>query len=417
MLTTTTDSRLHDGERSGTLDRTPTRPAERDRLIELAARKVGTPCYLYFEDRILDNLDRFKNFPYEHTSVHFATMANDNPCLLRMVKEAGFGVFVNSTKHLDVALGCGFGVSEVIFASTGVSPSLMKQLVRLGVQVNLDSLQQVELFGSIAPGGRAGLRLNIDERSKNDPHNGLGSRIGVLESEFEAVNRVATTRGVRLVGTHIYPGTDITRLDDSIAAVEKTLALSEHFPDLEFIDLGGGFPINHARFDLDSYKREVALLLRRYSAHRERPLRLILEPGRAMFGDAAVFCTTVTDVKHRPDRVVVGCDGSATLLPRAMFYEDYNPVRVAGGAGREPFPLPADVAGATTYSRDYLTRKVELPEVAPGDLLIFENAGSYCYSMITRFLGQPLPPEYLITADGRVELIRPGEDFLTEGVR
>jgi diaminopimelate decarboxylase len=98
-----------------------------------------------------------------------------------------------------------------------------------------------------------------------------------------------------------------------------------------------------------------------------------------------------------------------------MFYEDYNPLRVAGAEGRRPFARPVDVAGATTYSRDYLTRKVELAEVSPGDLLVFGNAGSYCYSMITRFLGQSLPPEYLLRCDGRLELIRPGENFLAEG--
>jgi diaminopimelate decarboxylase len=390
--------------------------AQDDLLIEQVARQVGTPCYIYFERKIRENLARFKDIPYPHTAVHFATMANDNPHLLGTVREAGYGVFVNSLKHLDLALKCGFGVSDVIFASTGISPALMKRLLSIKIQVNLDSLKQVELFGKVAPGSAAGIRLNIDEKSKNDPHNGLGSRIGVLESEFDVVKQAAAAAGIRFVGTHIYPGTNISRLDDSLASVEKTLALSEHFPDLEFIDLGGGFPIDHAQFDIATYKTEVARMLTRYSLHRGRPIRLVIEPGRSIFGDTAVFCTSVTDVKERPDRVVVGCDGSATLLPRAMFYEDYNPVRVAGAEGRNLFGLPVDVAGATTYSRDYLTRNVSLPEVKPADLLIFGNAGSYCYSMITRFLGQSLPPEYLLTTDGHLEEIRPGEEFCTETI-
>ncbi len=199
--------------------------AKDDNLIEQIARQVGTPCYIYFEHNIKENLTRFNDIPYPHTAIHFATMANDNPRLLGMVKDAGYGVFLNSLKHLDIALRCGFDVSDVIFASTGISPRLMRHLVRLGVQVNLDSLQQVELFGQVSPGGAAGIRLNIDEKSRNDPHNGLGSRIGVLASEFEAVKRAAAANSIRFVGTHIYPGTNLTRLEDSLACVQQTLAL------------------------------------------------------------------------------------------------------------------------------------------------------------------------------------------------
>lgn len=205
-------------------------------------------------------------------------------------------------------------------------------------------------------------------------------------------------------------------MGDSLAAVQTTLDLSEHFPDIDFVDLGGGFPIDRHRFDIETYKQAVAEMLERYSRKRGRPIQLIIEPGRAMFGDTAVFCTTVTDVKQRPDRVLVTCDGSASLLPRAMFYEDYNPVRALVDARRTDFDLPVDIAGSTTYSRDYLSRQTQLPEVNPGEVLAFEFAGSYCYSMITRFLGQALPAEYLLRSNGQLDLIRTGENFYGEMV-
>ncbi|WP_437970719.1 hypothetical protein WMF04_16140 [Sorangium sp. So ce260] len=379
----------------------------------LVERCIATPFYMYDEATIRESIGRFLSIPYAHKSIHFATMANDNPRLLSMLKAAGFGVFVNSLKHLAVALAAGFSVDDVIFASTGVSRDMMSVLIERGVRVNLDSLGQVALYGSMKPGSRVGIRLNIDEKSKNNVFIGAESRIGLLESELPRLFELAAQHGLRMVGTHVYLGTDIS-LEDSLAGVERTLVLSEKFPDLEFIDLGGGFPIDPSRFDFSHYREKIAAMFERCSRRRGRPIELIIEPGRALFGAAGRFFTTVTDVKERPDRFIVSCDASATLIPRAMFYEDYNPVKVQGADGRDHFNKPVDIVGSTTYSRDFLARSTSLPRVDIGDRLIFLHAGSYCYSMITRFLGQALPPEYLCTRMNELELIRTGERFFDQ---
>ncbi len=153
-----------------------------------------------------------------------------------------------------------------------------------------------------------------------------------------------------------------------------------------------------------------------YSARRGRPIKLILEPGRSMFGNTTSFYAQVTDVKQRPDRYLVCVNASATLIPRAMFYEDYNPVTIARGSPADFFDLPVDIVGSTTYSRDFIAKKLQLERVEPGDWIELHLAGSYCYSMITRFLGQALPPEYLLRRDGEVEIIRAGEAFFGDSV-
>src|SRR5205823_2326613 len=168
------------------------------------------------------------------------------------------------------------------------------------------------------------------------------------------------------------------------------------------------------RFDFEQYRRAVSERLENYSRKRGRSIHLVLEPGRAVFGNTAFFCAQVTDVKERPDRYLVCLNASATLIPRAMFYEDYNPVSVLKGSTTGEFDKPVDIVGGTTYSRDFINRKVQLPCVIPGDWLKLHYAGSYCYSMITRFLGQAMPPEYLIRSNGEIELIREGESFFAD---
>jgi diaminopimelate decarboxylase len=386
-------------------------------MIDLAISREhlgDSAFYVYEENLIKHNIQRFKSIPYSNSSVRFASMANDSPILLSMLKKEGIGLFVNSRKHLDLGLSLGFNPDEIVFASTGVSPPTMKLLGKMGVRVNIDSKGQLELYGSYHPGTELGIRLNIDEKSKNNVFIGAESRIGMLESELPEVFEIAKKFNLKLVGTHVYLGTDVTAMDDLLAGVDQTLALSDHFKDLEFVDLGGGFPIQEERFDFDQYRKAVSERLEAYSRKRGRSIHLILEPGRSMFGNTAYFCAQVTDVKERPDRYLVCLNASATLIPRAMFYEDYNPVSVLRSSATGEFDKPVDLVGGTTYSRDFIGRKVQLPRVNPGDWLKLHYAGSYCYAMITRFLGQAMPPEFLIRSNGTTEMIREGESFFSE---
>ncbi|WP_372425020.1 diaminopimelate decarboxylase family protein [Salinarimonas chemoclinalis] len=382
--------------------------------VRALCNELDRPFYLYDRTRIEENIRRFRSISYPHTKIHFASMANDNPVLLGMLRDNGFGLFVNSLKHL--ALADAAGIDDVIFASTGVPEHVMRRLVQRGVWVNLDSVDQVALFGRLSPGGRAGLRLNIDEKSKNNVFIGAESRIGVMESEIDAAFDAARAAGVTLTGPHVYLGTDVTDIADLVAGVDRTIALSDAFAELAFVDLGGGFPLEAERFDFAAYDAALNERMTCLAERRGRAVQLVLEPGRAMFGDAARFYVQVTDVKERPDRWIVCTNASASLIPRAMFYEDYNPVAPAFPDGEAPFDKPVDIVGATTYSRDFMARGVTLPRVRIGDWLRFDHAGSYCYSMITRFLGQDMPPEYLRAPDGTPVLIREGERFLEEAV-
>lgn len=370
-----------------------------------------TPCYVYDEAVIERNVRRFSGLAYGTKSIYFASMANNNRHLLELVGQHGLGVFVNSPKHLRLALDCGFTPERIVYTSTGIRREDLAFVIEQGVSINLDSIGQLRLFGELNPGGRCGIRLNIDEHSRDNVFIGAQSRIGILESEFGEALRTAEEHRVTIIGTHVYLGTNIVSLDTMIQGIEQTLALSDAFEDLEYVDLGGGFPTagdEETAFDYERYDRSITGLFTAYSRKRGRPIELVLEPGRSLFGDTAVFCTRVLDVKERPDRSLVCCDASATLLPRSMFYDEFHRVRVIGKQG-SPLAKPVDVVGATTYSRDFLAKGVHLPAVAPGDVLVFDQAGSYCFSMITNFLGQTEPCEVLVGSDGQARLIRERE--------
>jgi diaminopimelate decarboxylase len=389
----------------------------------------GTPCYIYSQQALIKNVIGFRGIEYEPKRIHAATMSNSNPELLRLLHRHGVGVFVNSYWHLQIALGAGIPASDVIYTATGVPRAIMRELVANGIRTNVDSVQQLGLYGQMNPGGKVGLRLNIMEKPRaqagppraqsgggqgasDEPFHKSESRIGICESELDEVFEIAATYRLVINGVHVYLGTDIIEPAYLIAGVHAALRMSTRLCELEYVDLGGGFPaagMKIGAFDYATYGRAVTQILDDFARTTGRRLELVLEPGRSLFGDSAVFCTRVTDLKRRSQRLIVGCDASVSLFPRPFFYGEYHDVHVNGKAGHDPMGVSVDIVGNTTYSGDYLARGVALPELALDDILVFQHAGGYCYSMITRFLGQLAPPEILIGHDGEARLIRARE--------
>lgn len=385
-------------------------------VVKTVVETYGTPCYIYDEAPILSSIDRFNSIRYQNKSIHFATMANNNVCLLDLIRRRGLKVFVNSAKHLALARASGFSHSDIIYTATGITESTLRDLIRRGVEINIDSLPQLELFGRLAQelGGRrsVGIRINIAENTRGNVFAGEESRIGIYASEFPEVRRIADLFGITVVGVHVYLGTDIADYRYLVTGTEQVLSVAEEFPDLQYVDLGGGFPtegLNGIHFDYPSYGAAITDIFTRYSEKRGRSIKMILEPGRSLFGDSAIFCTSVVDLKERADRLIVGCDGSVSQFPRPLMYDEYHPIFVDSKAGVSPQAKLCDVVGNTTYSRDYLAKGVHLPPLALGDILCLEHAGSYCFALTTQFLGQFAPPEVLVRLNGKIEVIRERE--------
>lgn len=386
------------------------------RLAEAVAR-FGTPCYVYYEQRILDNIKRFKGIRYPRCSVYFASMANDNPHLLDLLRRHGVGVFVNSMKHFRAALSAGFTTDQLIYAATGLTAGQMSFLGAQGIRLHLDSLEQVATFAALFPGHSLGVRLNVDDRSRGGFQQAETSRIGVTESELPELFRIAARQNLKLAGTHAYLGTNVKSAEQMLAGVERVLALSSQFPDLEYVDLGGGFPAaldRSASFDFDRYDFEVSTLFTELSRRFGRPIQMLLEPGRALLADAAVFCAAVVDVKERSDRIIATCDASVSLFPRPLINGEFHPTHWLEPMREEEGGKPLDIAGSTTYSNDYLARNLQLSRPCSGDIVVFELAGSYCFSMMSRFLGQSWPCEAILQVDGTLLEIRGREGVPVE---
>ena len=361
------------------------------------------PYYIYDSQKIKDKCRMFQNIAYENKSIHFASMANINHQFLGIVKDEKMNIFVNSLLHLEAAYKVGFRDREIIFTSSALSEKMMKRIESYGTQVNLDSPNQLKLWSKLFPDKPVGIRCNIgDKVTPYSTHAGVflgkDSRLGFTTDEIEQIADRSNIKGL-----HLYVGTDIFDINYFINCYQELIKIAVGFPNLEYLNLGGGFGISEngeKQFDFSEYNILVTKLMNEVSSQKGRSIKLILEPGRIIGGDAGYFVCNVTDIKNRPYKRLVGVNASTVQFSRPLLYPDTanHPVMII----RDGVQLISDethatiIYGCSTYSRDIFSNKAALPDLKMGDIIVFVNAGSYAASSHMLFLGFPKPEEYFI---------------------
>ena len=362
-------------------------------------QKIDTPCYIYNEEILSSSINRFAYIQYENKKIYAATMANNNQTILKLIRNLGVNVFVNSELHFDKVLNCGFKGNEIIYTSTAINEKLLKRLIKEEVIINIDSLTQLELYGTLNPGSKVGIRLNVAEFFLGNISDSVNNRIGINEFEFKIVNEITEKYNLTINGLHVYLGTDIIDFDYMKKSIIRTISIAKKLNQLEYLDFGGGFPVQGMYgeyFDYKVYDEFITNQMNELSDFYNRSIQLIIEPGRSLFGESAIFLTKVLDIKERDDRYIICSDASVSIFPRSLFYDEYHEV-VSLNENNEQFDKKIDIVGHTTYSKDYLAKDLlNFPKHKVGDVLCFNHAGSYCFSMLTQFLGQKAPKELII---------------------
>ena len=377
-------------------------------ILELGTASVR-PTYVYDMKQVSDRCREIEALPVARKSIFFATMANDHPAVLECIRDRGHGVFVNSLRHLRLAHSLSLLPERIVYAATNMTAEEMEVCLQLGVRVILDSLGQLKSFSEMTRHGQeVGLRLSVGSALdgamlRDDPL----YRFGLLPSELPAAVEIAARYGVRIVGAHSYFGTDLISANLLAEAMERLGRVADALPDLRYLDVGGGFGVrthDGGKLDLKKYGELAAGVMRELEHRRGKPIELAVEPGRYLSASCGYFFVKVIDVKIRPSRVFVGTNGSVAIFPRPFVYPDraVHHCEIVGPRGAEPLlDCPVYICGNSTYSQDFLARDVRLPLPRSGDSIVFHNAGAYCRSMITDFLGKDRPTE--IVADSSTQ--------------
>ena len=399
-----------------------------------AADKFGTPLYVYSAGTILDHYRRLDAAlaPLDHL-ICYAVKANSNGAILKLLADAGAGFDIVSGGELFRVLKAGGTAAKCTFAGVGKSREEIEYALAEGVlSFNVESEAELERIDRIArsKGVKApiALRVNPDVdagthryvstgRSENKFGIGLDRVAAVYEHAARLPN--LSIRGVQMhIGSQI---TDAAPFAEAIAKVAPLIEeLKQRYP-LEFFSVGGGIGIVYESSfasgsrDWWTEKDRVAatmtlpLTIADYAAAivpplREIGLRVLLEPGRLLVGNAGVLLTRVRYLKQAAQKKFVIVDAGMNDLIRPALYQSYHeivPVREPSDKARES----VDVVGPVCESGDFFAQDRELPPVNEGELLALMSAGAYGFAMASNYNSRPLPAEVLVQGD-RFSLIR-----------
>jgi diaminopimelate decarboxylase len=373
--------------------------AEEKMAVDLIStiRKFGTPIYVYDRDEIRRNYELIEgSIPYANKQIHYAVMCNSHGGVLAIIRDLGGSVQINSLHELGLVQGNGFAKERIAFTSTGLDAEILEVLVRKGIQVNLDSVEETEKYCRLNPGGKFGIRLRmrdikLPEWHTNSPKD---SDAGIAPEDFEKVKEIAEQHGCMVNGVHGYLASNILDPEPFIQASNYIAECAGQFPDLEYANFGGGFGIpdrpTEAGFDFRRIGAHYSMLTRELSDCLGREVQLKIEPGRAIVATAGTLYAKVANVKRLEGKKQIVVDAGFAEFARPRIYGAYHEIVAVGKEGETEL---CDIRGNTVLQSDFLGRDRQLPKVGEGDILAIKNAGAYGAAMASGFPGKERPKE------------------------
>jgi diaminopimelate decarboxylase len=394
-------------------------------LADVAA-KAGTPCYVYSAKTILENYraydDAFGDAPH---TVCYAVKANGNLALLRLLAGAGAGFDIVSGGELYRVLKAGGDPAKVVFSGVGKTADEVGAALDAGIfAFNCESEPELALVDALAHRrgvkARVALRVNPDVEAKTHAYISTGRlahKFGIDIGEAEAMyGRARGYENLLIEGVSCHIGSQLMDPNPLLEAVDRVLDLAERLCAQGFhirhVDLGGGLAVAYQRDDIapDIGEFITAVLARTAGSG----LRVTIEPGRSIVGNAGVLLTRVLYRKKSGEKDFVIVDAAMNDLIRPALYGAYHeilPVRTS-----EARVLRADVVGPVCETGDFLARDRDMPEAFPGDLLAVCTAGAYGFAQTSNYNARPRPAEVLIeNGSWRVVRARETHEDLVRG--
>ncbi|PYL73721.1 MAG: diaminopimelate decarboxylase [Verrucomicrobia bacterium] len=397
------------------------------------AKEFGTPTYVYSAGTVLDHYMRLDNAlaPIDHL-ICYAVKANSNRTILKLLAEAGAGFDIVSGGELFRVFAAGGDPAKCTFAGVGKSREEIEYALKEGVYCfNVESEQELEQIDNIAGAKNLrapiALRVNPDVEAHTHEYIATGShqnKFGIALDHIAAVyERAARMRNIEIVGVQMHIGSQITEAKPFANAIDKVAPLVRELKSkyaIKFFSIGGGMGIIYRRalesgpgkWWRDHGGEASAFSVRDYADAilpqlRELGIRILVEPGRFLVGNAGVLLTRVLHVKQSGGKKFAIVDAGMNDLIRPALYQSYHeivPVKQPK-TERERKISKVDIVGPVCESGDFFARDREMPELHEDDLLAIMSGGAYGFAMASNYNSRTLPAESLVRGN-KFALIR-----------
>ena len=380
------------------------------------AQQEGHPVYIYDANKIEQQFSRLQNAfsGIEKLRINYACKALSNLSVLGLMKKMGSGLDTVSIQEVQMGIEAGFEPQDIIFTPNGVSLEEIERAAKIGVQINIDNLSILEQFGTKHPNIPVCIRINPHVMAGGNSNISVGhidSKFGISIHQIPHVLRIVENTNMHINGVHMHTGSDILDIEVFLYAAEILFDTALQFKNLEFLDFGSGFKVPYREGDIETNIEELGEKLterfHRFCETYGSTLELAFEPGKFLVSQAGYFLVQVNAVKQTTSTVFAQVDSGFNHLIRPMLYGSHHEIKnISKPEGKERFyTVVGYICETDTFGSN---RKIA--EIAEGDILAFQNAGAYCFSMASNYNSRFRPAEILWYND-EAHVIRRRETF------
>jgi diaminopimelate decarboxylase len=387
--------------------------------VDALARRFGSPLYVYSQATLTSHVTRLKNAlaSLDH-GICYSVKSNSNLAVLRVLANEDCGFDIVSEGELRRVMSAGGDPTRCVFAGVGKTDQEIEfALAQQIYAFNVESEPELERINRVAGRLRRTAPVSIRVNPNVDAYTHAKITTGTYENKFgvayekiEAVYaRGAALKHIRLRGLQMHIGSQLTQVRPFTAAVERVVPLARrlaHRYGIEFLSLGGGIGIVYQPALASGQptwwrtKSATGILTPESYADALLPhlqpldLKILLEPGRYISGNAGILVARVEYLKKTGRRNFVIVDAAMNDLIRPAFYESYHEIVPLQRSRRGT--IKADVVGPICESGDTFAKDRRLPAIKPGDYLAFLSAGAYASVMASNYNSRALAPEILV---------------------
>ncbi|MDD5097329.1 MAG: diaminopimelate decarboxylase [Candidatus Omnitrophica bacterium] len=386
-------------------------------LAEKLAKTYGSPLYVYSYATLADHFIKLRNaFTALNPLICYSVKANSNLAILKALVNLGAGLDIVSGGELTRALKVGCSAKKIVYASVGKTDSEIARAISKGILFfNVESLPELININRIAQSlnkvTQVAIRINPDVEAKTHKFITTGKITNKFGIDLDSAYKILLMRGkfryVRICGLHIHIGSQITQSEPFVAAIKKVSNFINKIKIkgvcLDYLNIGGGLGIIYDNENPQSaqiYANQITPLLKKTG------LKIIMEPGRFIVGNAGILITKVLYIKKTPKKKFIIVDAGMNDLIRPALYGAYHKVIPLVKIAQTE---KADVVGPICESGDFLAKARMIAKVKVGDYLAVMSAGAYGFSMSSNYNSRLRAAEVMV-ANNKVFVIRKREE-------
>ncbi|MFA5971898.1 MAG: diaminopimelate decarboxylase [Lentimicrobiaceae bacterium] len=394
--------------------------------------KYGSPLYVYSESILRKRCNQVKEMiQYPDYKINYSAKANTNLSLLKIVRDEGLLIDAMSPGEIFLELEAGFKTGEILFIGNNVSSEEMLYAINKGILTSVDSMSQLDQYGKLDPGGKVVIRINPGigvGHNEKVTTGGWNTKFGIDPAFIDDIKLILAKYNLHLIGLSQHIGSLFMNDNAShyIDAAEFLLSYAANFPEIEFVDFGGGFGIPYRKGDgelplnLKYLGIRLEKIVKDWIVKNDRNITIKIEPGRFIVAECGVLLGKVHSIKvnckndnlkkAKVQKKYIGTDVGFNVLLRPVLYNSHHDIEIYSVTNRESSETElVTIVGNICESGDIIAKDRDLPIIIEDDILGILDSGAYGLAMSSNYNCRLRPAEVLITSAGEDILIRKRE--------